>query len=128
MITGDQIVAHLLGDYILQSDKMAILKRSSSAVCLYHALWYTVPFVWLYPLRWLALVFILASHFLVDRFGLARYVVWAKNRYLGDGPPWMMCRKTGYPPATPPWMATWLTIIADNTIHILGNAWALKHL
>ncbi len=32
---------------------------------------------------------------------------------------------TGYPSATPAWLAVWLLIIADNTLHLLINHYAL---
>jgi hypothetical protein len=37
-------------------------------------------------------------------------------------PAWSECKATGYPPDTPPWLAVWLMIIADNTIHVLINS------
>ena len=83
-----------------------------------------------------------ASHFAIDRWRLARYVVWAKNRLApwgrgelvnvgrrsGTGicvekapravppnKPWSVCKATGYDPDRPQWMTVWLLIIADNT-------------
>ncbi len=43
---------------------------------------------------------------------------------------WATCAKTGYPDALSegmPWLAVWLLIIADNTLHLVCNAlaWAL---
>ena len=62
---------------------------------------------------------ILIPHFLIDRFRLARFVVWAKNG--AQGP----VTATGYPEDVPPWLAVWLLIIADNTLHILTNGLVL---
>lgn len=42
MITADQIVAHMVGDYIIQSDWMATEKTKRSAVAAIHAVTYTL--------------------------------------------------------------------------------------
>lgn len=66
------------GDYITQSDYMANEKTKKSLAALFHAIVYTIPFV-LITLSWKALLIIGVSHFLIDRYRLARYVCWAKN-------------------------------------------------
>lgn len=114
-VTGDQIVAHLVGDYILQSHWMATEKIRRSTAAAAHAVAYTFPFV-LLTSDVLALVLIAASHFVIDRWRLARFVVWAKNGARGPVTP------TGYPEDVPPWLSVWLLIVADNTLHLLGNA------
>jgi hypothetical protein len=78
VITGDQIVAHLVGDYILQSDWMANEKTKRSVAALAHALCYSLPFLFLRP-SLAAWAFIVATHFVIDRWRLARYVCWLKN-------------------------------------------------
>lgn len=130
MITGDQVFIHLVGDYITQSDWMAVNKTNRSFPAACHALAYSLPFWFLVPsLRaWLV---ILATHFLIDRFRLARYVCWAKNFIAppGSNAPWSECAKTfGYPPDRPVWLAMWLMVIADNIIHVAINGAALKYL
>lgn len=74
----------------------------------------------------LALAFILGTHFLIDRFRLARFVVWLKNGYMFTeiGP----ATATGYHNDVPPWLAVWLLIVADNTIHLICNGIALAYL
>lgn len=153
MITGDQIAAHLVGDYILQSDWMASEKTKKSTAALAHVVTYTLPFVAL-TRRWEPLLFILMTHFIIDRWRLARYVVWAKNwlapRWITPTggvddpvtfvcPPgrvaynkvlrnraWAQCSGTGYDTTKPAWLAVWLLIIADNTLHLLLNGLALR--
>lgn len=137
MITADQLVAHAVGDYLLQSDWMATEKTRRSLAAAVHAFFYTLPFFALSP-SVNALGFIACTHYLIDRYGLARYVVWAKNAHLRPGigretlatlaADWHRCSATGYGPDRPVWLATWLLIIADNTIHILTNGIALKYL
>jgi hypothetical protein len=79
---------------------------------------------------WQALLLIVAMHFVIDRWRLARYVCWAKN-FLApphtvelvtkDGEAqliettwwrsWSECQATGYPPETPKHLADWLLIL-----------------
>ena len=157
MFTAAQLVAHAFGDFVLQSDWMATAKTKKSTAALAHVLSYTlcfVPLAWdsglhLSTLRWKALLFIAATHFIIDRWRLARYVCWAKNflapRYIEvlhpeDHPesgktkgwirnaPWSECSGTGYDSSKPPWMAVWLMIIADNCFHVVCNAAAMAWL
>lgn len=123
MFTADQIVAHLVGDYILQSHWMAKLKTQKSWAAAAHAATYTLPFLFI-TLEPLALALICGTHFMVDRWRLARFVVWAKNW----PHPWQARRPitaTGYPDDVPPWMAVWLLIVTDNTLHLLLNGIAI---
>lgn len=122
-----QLLLHLLGDYLLQTDWMASNKRARSWPALVHALFYGFPFLLLHPSE-LAIWVIIASHFFIDRFGLARYVVFAKNWATEPSLRWCACRTTGYPDTTPLWLAAWLMIIADNTLHLGINYLALKYL
>ena len=129
MITADQLLAHATGDYLLQSDWMANEKTSKSLAALAHALSYTVPFLFLTS-SWPALAVIAGTHFVIDRWRLARYVVWAKNLL---GPKrfrysWAECKATGYHKDRPPWMAVWLLIVADNVMHVAINGLALRYL
>lgn len=143
-----QLLCHLWGDYVLQSDWMAQNKRNEFLPAWIHAEVYSFCFL---PLAWnhgVAFTVILVTHFLIDRYGLARYLVWAKN-WLGPKqywlmwrgpevpdmwqgnqptPPWRDCKATGYPPGRPAWLVVWLTIIADNTLHLTINYLALKYL
>lgn len=165
MFTAGQLVAHTVGDYVLQSDWMATTKTKKSAAAIAHALSYTICFLplaaswadlgwdpktWLpQSVRWWAILVILVTHFIIDRWRLARYVCWAKNflapkhievLYPEGHPeagktkewirnlPWAECSGTGYDPGRPAWMSVWLMIIADNTMHVFCNAAALTWL
>jgi Protein of unknown function (DUF3307) len=186
MITADQLVAHAVGDYVIQSDWMANEKTKKSIAAAAHAVSYALPFLFLAP-SWKAMLVIIVTHFFIDRFRLARYVCWVKNflaprltlisgeskytlatasdlhsrpgdilqvtttegassyvivgtensldgvklhlsRFSQWWHPWAECVGTGYHKDRPPWMAVWLMIIADNTMHILINALALRYL
>lgn len=126
-ISADQILAHLVGDYVLQSDWMANEKRKKTVAAVIHGFTYTLPFLFL-TMNSRAILFIFLTHVLIDRFGLARYVVWMKNRPYPGSLPWKDCTGTGYPPDRPPFLVVWLLIIADNTLHLICNGAALKWL
>lgn len=158
----EQLILHLFGDYVTQSDWMAQNKTKQSVPAAAHALVYSLPFLLIVNRAhspWMAWLVILSTHFLIDRFRLARYVVWAKNllapewTWYCDSPesanaphnpgcptercdycrkvrtlPWKDCTGTGYPPNRPEWLAVWLLIVADNTIHLICNYAALRYL
>lgn len=155
VITADQLVLHALGDYVLQSDWMANTKTTKSIAALAHVVTYTLPFLVITQSP-AALGVILTTHFVIDRWRLARYVCWAKNflqprfqwtRNCGCGPeekcgprcgapltttirnyPWRECVGTGYHKDRPAWMSVWLMIIADNVFHVICNGLALEYL
>lgn len=129
MITADQLVAHAIGDYILQSDWMANEKTKRTLAAVAHAATYTLPFVFL-TREPTALAFIFGTHLAIDRFRLARFVVWAKNFLSPPNAwkPWRECVATGYHESRPAWLSVWLLIIADNVMHVLCNGFALAAL
>lgn len=157
IFTAGQLVAHAVGDYLLQSDWMALNKTKNKWAAAAHVLTYSLPFLLVTQSFW-ALFFIATTHFVIDHWRLARYVVWAKNflaprstvmyflkasRSVGKSTdiqypspiperkdevwwhPWSECRDTGYHKDRPPWLATWLLIIADNTMHVVCNGLAI---
>jgi hypothetical protein len=121
-----EVLAHLAGDYLVQTDWMASEKLHRHDAAAVHALTYTACFL---PITrsWKALAVIGGTHFAIDRWRLAKHVCWAKNQvaparyrypFPGDG--------TGYPDSKPAFLNVWLMIIADNTCHLLINRWALR--
>lgn len=123
-------LAHLVGDYLLQTHHQATEKTRAWGPALAHAATYTAAHLPLTrsPLRLLAIG---GTHAVIDRYRLARHVVWAKNQCaparhrfpfseaIADG------TGTGYPAGTPVWLSVWLLIVADNTLHLLINAGTL---
>lgn len=120
MFTADQIVAHLVGDYIFQSHWMATEKIKKSLAAAVHAVCYTLPFLFI-TLNPVALAVICGTHFLIDRFRIARVIVWLKNGVKGP------LTDTGYDENVPAWLSVWLLIIADNTLHIVINGLAIYY-
>jgi hypothetical protein len=127
LVTADQLLAHAVGDYVLQSDWMANEKTKRSTAALAHVLAYSLPFLFLRP-SLAALAVMAGTHFVIDRWRLARFVCWAKNWPWPGSRPWSECSGTGYPPERPAWLAVWLLIIADNVMHVAINGAALKWL
>lgn len=122
-----QLLLHLIGDYITQTDWMAKNKTKSHVAAAAHAVVYSLPFLLLSP-SWLAFAVILGSHFLIDRYRLARVVVFAKNWTTNRSLTWADCSGTGYHKDDPAWLAVWLLIVADNTLHLAINYVALRAL
>jgi hypothetical protein len=127
VFTADQLVAHAVGDYVLQSDWMAREKTRRSIPALVHCLTYVLPFLFITQ-NPVTLAVIAGVHFVVDRWHLARYVAWAKNRPWPGSAPWSECKENGFHPDTPKWLSGWLVIIIDNLLHILTNGLALYYI
>ena len=116
-----QLLAHLVGDYVIQSDWMAAAKvlgsaRDSRMAAVSHAGLYTACFIPLTrnPAR-LALIGI--THWALDRYRPLPALINQKDRLLSpDG--W---------PATPAKdVPFWLHIVVDNTVHLAINEIALS--
>lgn len=126
MIALGIILAHLVGDYVIQSDWMASEKTKRWWPAIAHGLTYTLPYA-LVTQSLLALAVIAGTHIIIDRYRLARHIAWAKNQVAPKAfrSQWEDCKGTGYPSDKPPFMAVWLMIIADNTVHLLINTAAV---
>lgn len=120
------LLAHLVGDYIIQSHWMACEKTKRWWPAIAHGLTYTLPYM-LITQSPVALAVIAGTHIIIDRFRLAKHLVWAKNQLAPKAfrPVWADAKATGYTSETPAWMSVWLMIIADNTIHLLINTAAI---
>jgi hypothetical protein len=113
-----------------------------------------IPVLRMYGSTGWAFAVIIVSHYYIDRFRLARYLVWVKNwlapkwlniqetyEFKPNGTfvcggeivharnyPWKAAGPSGYGPNAQPWLAFWLLIIADNTLHLTINYLALRFL
>ena len=145
----EQLLAHLVGDYLLQSDWMAMNKSKRTIPCLDHVIVYTSVFLTL-TTNLYALAIIGGVHFLLDRFPIiVRRLIWLRNHI---GPtmkyvPFALCSITGCydnvrnevenKPYTREqingvsprlnYVTVWLYIITDNLLHLLTNYLALKY-
>lgn len=126
MFTADQIVAHIVGDFILQSDWMAREKFRNSLACLIHVITYTLPFLLLTQSPETLLI-IAGTHFAIDRWRLPRFLIWAKNQPFPGRSPFRECQRTGFPPDMPEHLARLLYIIIDGICHVLINGAAIYY-
>lgn len=123
----EQLLAHLAGDYLLQSRWMATEKLKSWPPAIAHGLLYTVPFL-LLTTEISALAVISITHMIIDRFRLAKHFMWLHDRL---APPahwskWSKFKK-GYG-GEPEYLYFWLMVIIDNCMHIFINYIAIANL
>lgn len=123
---GEQFLLHLIGDYITQTHWMATEKTKRNLAAAIHALVYSLPFLLIASSA--AFAVILVTHYMIDRYRLARYVVFAKNWMTDRSMKWADCSATGYRPEVPAWLSVWLLIAADNTLHLVINYAAIRWL
>lgn len=123
----EQLLIHLLGDYVTQTDWMARTKTSKFFAAFIHATIYSIPFL-LLTQEVLPLFVIWITHLFIDHYRLARYVVFAKNWVTDRNLKWADCSSTGYHKDTPAWLSTWLLIIVDNILHLTINYVVLRWL
>ena len=127
---GAILLAHLVGDYIIQSHWMANVKTQRSIqgwlAAVLHGATYTIPFA-LITQSWVALLVIGGTHVLIDHWRLARHFIWLRNQFAPKS--WRPGHTaTGTPDDVPPWLSVWLLFIADNVLHILINVAAVRWL
>ena len=143
----EQLLVHLLGDFVLQTSWMALNKNKKSFPCLVHVLIYTSCFL-LLTTSWKALLVIGATHFIIDRFPIiVKKLIWWKNHFPSGYFPYSYCDTTGYYDNSPYnsnvgeceisnkfdrprlfFVTCWLYIITDNFLHLTINYFALKYL
>ena len=100
------IYAHLIGDYLMQNDWMALNKKKSTLACAVHVGTYMIPFL-LTPLAIWQILLIGLQHYLIDR---TQFIIW------------FMKIKGSEKFATGP-CSPWSVIVVDNILHILFIAW-----
>jgi hypothetical protein len=147
-------IAHMFGDYVVQTDHMARNKvrtpdsPGGAVEAALHAATYTACYVPLTrDLR--ALAVIGGTHYVIDRYRLAKRLVWLRNQAAPKASryPWSeadafgapaservvrnpgdlvgMIERTGHA-GQPAWLSGWLLFLADNACHLAINEWALR--
>ena len=151
----EMLLAHAIGDWLLQSQYMASMKVRSAVPALLHVTVYGIVYWVLVGPSWLALVVIVGTHYLIDRYRLARHVNWAANfiapvhwvkverdhpwaldefgprpfkRLRSTNPPWSECSTYGSPPGVPDHIAFIVMIAVDQILHLVLNWAALRWL
>lgn len=120
------ILAHLVGDYIIQSHWMAVEKITNLWVAVLHGITYTIPFLFITRSP-VALGVIAGTHIVIDHWRLAKYLIWFRNQLAPKRVRYPLT-KTGFPPDAPDYLSVWLLIIADNVIHIFINIGSVVYL
>lgn len=72
------ILAHLVGDYLIQNQWMADNKTSRWWPAIVHGITYTIPYIFITQSFW-ALFVICATHIVIDRYRLAKHFIYLKN-------------------------------------------------
>ena len=103
---------------------MAREKTKRSLAAFVHSVFYILPFLFITQNPY-TLAVIGGTHFVIDRWHLARHFAWLKNRPWPGSRSWSECKETGFDPETPAWRAGWLVVIIDNLMHILINGAAI---
>lgn len=100
-----------------------------------HCFIYTLPFFFILDLTIWAALFIFTTHWFIDHYRLAKYVIMAKNklyvnrteenakRYHKDN-----IDGFGFPKGTPEYIGFMVLIIVDNTMHLVCNYFAIMYL
>lgn len=99
------LLAHFIGDFIIQTDWMARNKKTNHVACWVHSITYIIPFLPLMALgftSWWQLALVASQHSLQDG---TDFVLW-------------FMKKTGSEGFTKAPMAPWSVIIVDNILHI----------
>lgn len=112
----NELLAHLVGDYIFQNDWMALGKYRSKWIALFHGIFYTIPFVFLTN-DMVSLFIIGFTHSIIDHWKISDFVGQIKN--------WNFKTHNGFSTERPIWLTVWIGIITDNTIHLFINHVAL---
>jgi len=95
------IIAHLVGDYLIQNDWMALNKKTSSLHCAIHATTYLIPFLFLDLALW-QLLAIGIQHFIQDRTNFVSWFMELKgSKSFRDN------------------LSPWSIIVTDNALHLL---------
>lgn len=102
------ILAHFVGDFLLQTHEQAVKKKTSNLFCGFHVVCYIVPFL-MCGLAWWQLLLIAAQHFIQDR---TNFVVW-------------FMKAKGSAGFIEPPMGPWSIIVTDNILHILWIAFVV---
>lgn len=121
----EMLLGHLVGDYLLQNNWMALGKGKHNGLgwftCIIHCMLYTVAvclLMWNWDTSWVIAVFF--SHFIIDKFGLPElYLKIIRGRslqqFLNDEEnkeysPYIALRAGFY---------IFVYVVTDNTMHLL---------
>ena len=112
----EQLLLHLLGDYIIQNDNVALNKKKKGfknlMYCVFHCVTYALPFLLI--TNWFAVLLIAVTHFAIDRTNIVAHFLKLRNNVPDIS-------NFGFGKERPFALTIWLLIITDNTFHLLIN-------
>lgn len=118
-----QLFLHLIGDYLVQNDWMALNKKKltigGEMACQIHCITYSIPFAFIGS--WWAVFVIYLSHYVIDRTNIVGWFLAVRNGVFNTS-------NFGFGIDRPFVITIWLYIITDNIFHLLCNYFALKYL
>ena len=133
-----QLILHLFGDYVTQSEWVFQNKAKAHWPAILHATLYSLPFLLIGSVD--AVLVIWGAHFLMSRYRLAKLVVRVKN-VVGDRDFWINHNRhirafvypkydtpTGYSKGAPEWLSAWQLTACDSALHLVINCLALRSL
>lgn len=128
-----QLLLHLLGDYFLQNDWMAVNKNKYSFIgwvaCYIHCILYALPFLFYYHNSNI-FFWVYITHLSIDKFSLAKYVTRIVNwrwDFNWDGVGNETSFDLGFDSGRPAFITVWIHIIRDNSMHIACNYFIIQH-
>lgn len=111
MINLPWILAHFIGDFVIQNDWMAINKKKSTFVCSVHVITYMLPFL-LVSLTPLQFLLIGVQHFIQDRSNFIKWYCKVTNKFQDE--------KGLHLP--------WGHFIVDNVFHVIWMYFVINYL
>jgi len=125
----EQLLLHLVGDYIIQNDNVGIRKKEKSLTGLFYCIFHSITYALIFLLitTWEGVVLIGISHFLIDRWNIVAYFTAFKNNVYKKIHKNNKIKKRldlsnfGYIKERPFSITIWLYIIHDNIFHLLFN-------
>lgn len=137
----EQLLIHLVGDYWLQNNWMAMNKKRNFGIALLHSFVYTLPFI-LVCKSFVALFVIMITHALIDGTHVVNFLNQLKNNDFNthrmpfhleykninsDVSHATVNLRDGFEDRAL-CIRVWLTIIQDNILHLVINYLAIMYL
>lgn len=124
------LMAHMVGDYVIQNDWMALEKTKRWFPAIVHGVTYGlafIPLLFVFHASVWAWLVIVGTHIVLDHTYAVKHLIWARNQLAPkDYRPGHTA--TGFNEGRPDWLAVWLMIIVDNLTHITINTLSLVYL
>lgn len=105
----EQIICHLIGDYFLQNNWMALNKTRNPLACIVHCFLYTLPFLFI-TTNIYQLLLIFTAHIIVDGSNIVKGISSITLK------------------GAPEHVVFFISVVRDNTVHLICNYLILKYI